>query len=65
MSKEIDRRRANAKTILEEQLIRNTKPEKINKKTTNNMIPLTEGDKTRIKKEIEILSHPKKKKTSQ
>ena len=49
--------------MLEEQLVRNTKPEKINGKTTTNMIPLTEGDKTRIKKDIEILTQPRKKKT--
>jgi len=29
------------------------------------MIPLTAGDKTRIAKDIEILSTPKKKKTTQ
>jgi hypothetical protein len=63
MSKLIERRRNNAKTMLEEQLVRNTKPEKINGKTTTNMIPLTEGDKTRIRKDIEILSQPRKKKT--
>jgi hypothetical protein len=63
MSKNIERRRNNAKTMLEEQLVRGTKPEKVNKKTTSKMIPLTEGDKIRIKKDIEILSSPRKKKT--
>ena len=65
MSKLIERRRNNAKAVLEAQLLRGTKPEKVNRKTTSKMIPLTEGDKTRIKKDIEILSHPRKKKTSQ
>jgi len=63
MSKLIERRRNNAKDVLESQLVRNTKPEKVNRKTTSKMIPLTEGDKTRIKKEIEILNSPRKKKT--
>ena len=49
-------RRTSAKTILEAQLTRGTKPEKIGKKTTTNMIPLTDFDKKRITKEIEILS---------
>jgi hypothetical protein len=62
MSKEVERRRENAKAYLEEQLKRGTKPEKVNKKTTDKMIPLTEGDKSRIRKDIEILSHPKGKK---
>lgn len=65
MSKLIERRRNNAKAVLEAQLLRGTKPEKVNGKTTSKMIPLTEGDKTRIKNDIEILSHPRKKKTSQ
>ena len=64
MNKLIERRRANAKEVLEAQLVRNTKPEKVNGKTTSKMIPLTEGDKTRIKKDIEILSHPKGKQTA-
>ena len=55
-------RRASAKTLLEAQLLRGTKPEKIGGKTTSNMIPLTEGDKTRINKEIESINNPKKKK---
>jgi len=63
MSRLIERRRNNAKDVLEAQLVRNTKPEKVNRKTTSKMIPLTEGDKTRIKKDIEILSKPKGKKT--
>jgi hypothetical protein len=63
MSKLIERRRNNAKTYLEAQLLKGTKPEKVNKKTTSKLIPLTEGDKTRIRKDIEILSHPKGKQT--
>lgn len=54
-------RRESAKKMLEAQLIRGTKPEKINGKTTSNMITLTEGDKTRIKREIEAINNPKKK----
>ena len=61
MSVLVERRRKNAKTVLEEQLVRGTKPEKVNGKTTSKMIPLTEGDKKRINKEIEILSKAKKK----
>lgn len=63
MSKLNERRRTNAKAYLEAQLVRGTKPEKVNKKTTDKLIPLTEGDKKRIKHDIEILSHPRKKKT--
>jgi hypothetical protein len=63
MSKLVERRRNNAKEYLEAQLLKGTKPEKVNKKTTNKMIPLTEGDKKRIKQDIEILSKPKGKKT--
>jgi len=58
----IARRRGNARKMLEEQLERGTKPEKVNKKTTANMIPLTEGDIKRINKEMDILSKPRKKK---
>jgi len=54
-------RRQGALGRLEAQLKAGTKPEKINGKTTANMIPLTEGDKKRIAKEIESLSNPKKK----
>lgn len=55
-------RRERAYKMLEEQLKRGTKPEKINGKTTSNMVPLTERDKTRIAKEMLTLSTPKKKK---
>ncbi len=61
MSVLVERRRKNAKIVLEEQLVRGTKPEKVNGKTTSKMIPLTEGDKKRINKEIETLSKTKKK----
>ncbi len=55
-------RREGAKKQLEAQLKRGTKPEKINGKTTSNMIPLTPADIKRINNEIEILSQPRKKK---
>ena len=60
MSVNVENRRKNANTVLEEQLKRGTKPEKVNGKTTSTMVPLTEGDKKRINKEIEILNKPKK-----
>lgn len=55
-------RRASAKSLLEAQLLRGIKPEKINGKTTSKMIPLTEKDKARINKEIESIDKPKSKK---
>jgi len=61
MSVKVENRRKNAKTVLEEQLKRGTKPEKVNGKTTTNMVPLTDGDKKRIDNEIETLSKSKKK----
>ena len=57
----IKMRRQRAYKMLEEQLARGTKPEKVNGKTTVKMISLTEGDKKRIQKEMEILSDPKRK----
>ena len=54
-------RRASAKKMLEAQLLRGTKPEKINKKTTAKMIPLLPADITRINREIEAINNPKKK----
>ena len=54
-------RRDNAKKVLEAQLVRGTKPEKVNGKTTTRMVQLGEGDKTRIKREIDTLSIPRKK----
>ena len=61
MSIKTENRRKNARTALEEQLKRGTKPEKVNGKTTSNMIPLNGGDKKRINKEIEVLSKGKNK----
>ena len=52
----IKMRRLNAKKILEAQLLRGTKPEKINKKTTDKMIPLTTADIARINREIEAIN---------
>jgi hypothetical protein len=54
-------RRESAKKMLETQLVKGTKPEKVNGKTTSKIIPLTTGDISRIKREIEILNTPKKK----
>jgi hypothetical protein len=56
-------RRESAKGRLEAQLKRGTKPEKINGKTTNNMISLTDTDIARINKELDVLNNPKKKTT--
>lgn len=55
-------RRESAKRLLEAELARGTKPEKINGKTTSHMVSLTAGDITRIKKELEAINNPKKKK---
>lgn len=60
----IKSRRERAFKMLEAQLKRGTKPEKINGKTTSTMIPLTDGDKARIKREMEAISNPKKKTTT-
>jgi hypothetical protein len=57
----IKMRREGAKKLLEAQLIRGTKREKINGKTTDNFIPLTTGDITRINRELEAINNPKKK----
>jgi len=53
-------RRESARKLLEEQLKRGSKPEKIDGRTTNNLIPLTDADKTRIKRELEVLCNPRK-----
>lgn len=58
----INMRRAGAKKMLEAQLLRGSKPEKINKKTTKNMVALTPADITRINREIENINNPKGKK---
>ncbi len=63
MSKAVESRRARAKEMLEAQLKRGTKPEKVNGKTTSKMIPLTRDDISRIHKEIEAINNPKKKRT--
>jgi hypothetical protein len=55
-------RRESAKRLMEAQLLRGTKPEKINGKTTTKMIPLTEKDKVRINHDIEVINKPKSKK---
>ena len=60
MSVIVERRRKNAKSALEAQLARGSKPQKIDGKTTSILIPLTESDKNRINKEIENLSKAKK-----
>ena len=54
-------RRESAKKMLEAQLLKGTKPEKINGKTTDKMIPLLPADITRINREIEAINNPKKK----
>lgn len=50
-------RRQSALSLLETQLKRGTKPEKVDGKTTTNMIPLSDGDKRRIQNEIENLKN--------
>jgi hypothetical protein len=57
----IKMRRESAKRLLEEQLKRGTKREKINGRTTDKFIPLTDADVARINREIEVLNNPKKK----
>lgn len=52
-------RRESAKKMLEAQLLRGTKPEKINKKTTSKMVALTPVDITRINREIEAINNKK------
>ena len=52
-------RRESAKKYLEAQLAKGLKPEKVNGKTTNNNVPLTEGDKKRIAREIENIDNKK------
>ena len=53
-------RRENAKKVLEAQLVRGTKPEKVNGKTTKNMVALLPVDITRINREIEAINNKKK-----
>jgi len=56
-------RRENAKKMLEAQLKRGTKPEKVDGKTTRNMIPLTDANRKRIEREIENINNKKSKTT--
>jgi hypothetical protein len=53
-------RRESAKKMLEAQLVKGTKPEKINGKTTNKMVALLPADITRINREIEAINNKKK-----
>jgi len=48
-------RRKGALELLEAQLVKGTKPEKIDGRTSDKNIPLSEIDIKRIKKEIETL----------
>ncbi len=52
-------RRESAKKMLEAQLLRGTKPEKINGKTNANIIPLTPADISRINRELEAIKNKK------
>jgi len=49
------RRQRSALEIRQAQLEKGMKFEKIDGRTTNKQIPLTDGDRTRMKKEIEVL----------
>lgn len=49
-------RRKGALELLEAQLTKGTKPEKIDGRTSDKTIPLSEADDKRIKKEIESLT---------
>jgi hypothetical protein len=53
----IKMRRESAKKLLEAQLKKGTKPEKVNGKTTVTQIPLTTTDISRINREIETLNN--------
>ena len=57
----IKMRQQSAKVMLEAQLIRGTKPEKINKKTTTNMVALSDADRKRIQREIDSINNKKSK----
>ena len=54
--KKKEERQQSALARLQQQLQVGTKPEKINGRTTGNQVPLTDKDKVRIEKEINILS---------
>jgi cob(I)alamin adenosyltransferase len=51
-----EKRRKTALVKLQEQLVRGTKPLKINGKTTGNEEPLSDKDIKRIEREIEALN---------
>jgi hypothetical protein len=55
--KKVEQRQMSALARLQQQLQVGTKPEKIEGKTTGNQVPLTSNDKSRIEKEITILSN--------
>lgn len=55
----IKSRRSRALNMLETQLKKGTKPEKIDGRTTNKSVQLTEDDKKRIKREIENIKAKK------
>lgn len=59
----IKMRREAARLVLETQLKRGTKPEKINGKTSTKMVALTDVDKKRIEKEIDVLNNKKSSKS--
>jgi len=52
-------RRESAKKLLEAELARGTKPEKVDGKTTMNMISLSEADRARINRELEAITKHK------
>lgn len=51
----IKKRQRSALEIIKAQLEKGTKPEKVEGRTTNKQIELSDGNKTRMKKEIEVL----------
>jgi hypothetical protein len=53
-------RRNSAKAMLEAQLKTGKKPEKIDGKTTANLVALTDGDRARINRELDAINNPKK-----
>lgn len=55
MKKGLYERREKVLNSLKEQLKSNKKREKVNGKTTDNMVELSDNDKKRIKEEITIL----------
>ena len=55
MNSKFQRRRIAAKSRLQKQLELGTKPLKVNGKTTNELVSLTDSDISRIKSEISVL----------